>query len=42
MLFTCIAVLAIPAVPAMAIVALGVLEFGLDLAVGDNKSAAMP
>ena len=40
MLFTSIAVLAIRAVPAMAIVALGVLEFGLDLAVGDNTSAA--
>ncbi|WP_347707602.1 hypothetical protein [Clostridium sporogenes] len=35
-----IAVLFIPAVPAMAIAALGIVEFGLDLAVGDNTSAA--
>ncbi|WP_199851239.1 AHH domain-containing protein [Clostridium botulinum] len=35
-----IAVLAISAAPAMAIVALGIVEFGLDLAVGDNTSAA--
>ncbi|KYN78013.1 hypothetical protein A0J52_01645 [Clostridium sporogenes] len=35
-----IAVLFIPATPAMAIVALGIVEFGLDLAVGDNTSAA--
>ncbi|MGJ0909476.1 RHS repeat domain-containing protein [Clostridium botulinum] len=40
-----IALIAIPlvapvAIPAMAIAALGIVEFGLDLAVGDNTSAA--
>ena len=35
-----IAVFTIHVVPAMTIVALGVLEFGLDLSVGDNTSAA--
>ncbi|AVQ47678.1 hypothetical protein [Clostridium botulinum] len=35
-----IAVLAIPAAPVMAIAALGIVEVGLHLAVGDNTSAA--
>ncbi|AUM95033.1 MULTISPECIES: hypothetical protein [Clostridium] len=34
-------VLAIHAAPAMAIAALGIVEVGLDLAVGDNTSAAV-
>ncbi|WP_251862294.1 DNRLRE domain-containing protein [Clostridium sp. Marseille-Q2269] len=36
-----IAAIAIPVVPAIAVAVLGVIEVGLDLAAGDNKSAAM-
>ncbi len=36
-----IAAIAIPVVPAIAVTVLGVIELGLDLAAGDNKSAAI-